>query len=355
LARYLKHAEHHYFKAINKAFGGYTRATVIKGFNADDSAAILRSKWDRFDDPVAIGLDATKFDMHVSVEALNYEHSFYKSLFPGNKKLVKLLNWQLRNKGIAYCKDGRVKFDMEGTRSSGDMNTSLGNCILMCAMIWALAKELSVTLELSNNGDDCVVFMERKNTYVFRNAVNKWFRRHGFAMTVEDTVMEFEQIEFCQTHPVQLSTGWRMVRNQTAVLQKDPMCLLSVPNSKVYRKWLHAVGTCGSVLSSGVPVQSEVYSVFLRHGVESGKLIDEVYRNRAQLSLARGLAAGEIDARARCSYYFAFGVLPDYQIAMEAYFKSLTLSVEITDPISRDMLDVTTGSNTITFTQESYQ
>lgn len=60
LGQYLKVAEHHYFRAINKAYGAVTPATVIKGLNADASAEVLREKWDRFENPVAVGLDATK-------------------------------------------------------------------------------------------------------------------------------------------------------------------------------------------------------------------------------------------------------------------------------------------------------
>jgi len=98
LGRFLKHSEHHYFNAINKAFGKRTSATVIKGFNADISAQILHDKWSRFINPVAIGLDASKFDMHVSTAALKYEHSFYRLLFPGSRRLKQLLNWQLVNR-----------------------------------------------------------------------------------------------------------------------------------------------------------------------------------------------------------------------------------------------------------------
>lgn len=348
LGKYLKHAEHRFFDAINHAFGSRTPATVIKGFNADDSAAVLRSKWDCFRRPVAIGLDATKFDMHVSRYALKYEHSFYTNLFPGISELRKLLRQQLVNQGVARAQDGSVKFRMEGTRCSGDLNTSLGNCILMCAMIWSYAKELNIDIELANNGDDCVVFMEEREARVFREGVPTWFRRRGFSMQVEDDATEFEQIEFCQTHPVELSTGWRMVRNLSAVMRKDPMCLIPVPNGKVYRKWLGAVGTCGGKLSSGVPVHEAVYEVFSRHGVDSGKLLHEVYRNRSQLQLASGIATAHTDARSRVSYYYAFGVLPDDQIQLERYYQQLQLDIELRPAIPRDMLVLQPGFNIVT-------
>lgn len=349
LGKYLKHAEHHFFRAINKAFGKRTQATVIKGYNADVSAKILREKWDCFVNPVAIGLDASKFDMHVSVAALKYEHSFYRRLYPRSKLLGRLLRWQLNNAGCAYALDGSVKFKMQGTRCSGDLNTSLGNCILMCAMVWVYAKTCGVDLELANNGDDCVVIMEAEHAAKFRAGIPTFFRRCGFAMTVEDTVDEFEQIEFCQTRPVQLSTGWRMVRNLKACLIKDVMCLIPIPNNTVYKRWLWAVGECGLSLCTGVPVLEAFYRFFMRHGLVSTKEFqEEVFRNRSQLQLARGVAAASIDARARVSFYVAFGVTPDLQLAMERRLDKLVIGEVSATPLDRDAWRSDPGVNVLT-------
>jgi len=349
LGKYLKHAEHHYFRAINKAFGARTRATVIKGFNADDAATILRHKWDRFARPIAIGLDASKFDMHVSVPALRYEHSFYEALFPGSRELRWLLRKQLRNRGLARAVDGTVKFSMEGTRCSGDLNTSLGNCIIMCALVWEYARVSGVELELANNGDDCVVFLDQRQEDQFRIGLSSWFQGKGFAMTVEDTVDEFERVEFCQTRPVQLSTGWRMVRKLDACIMKDPICLLSVPNDTVFRKWLGAVGVCGGKLSSGVPVLESFYAAFVRHGLEcSAGMIEEVYKNRSQLRLANGVSKAVVDARSRVSFYYAFGVTPDQQLEMERFFYQVVILKLGDERVDRQWLVNSPGVNIVT-------
>ncbi len=337
LARYLKLAEHKIFKSINKAWGARTRATVIKGYNADVSAAILRDKWDKFVHPVAIGLDASKFDMHVSKRALQYEHSFYTSLFPGDKRLATLLKWQLHNKGVAYAADGKVKFSMEGTRSSGDLNTSLGNCIIMCACLHAYCAQRGVRAELANNGDDCVLIIEAADETRIQDGLGDWFRKRGFSMTVEPTVDEFEQIEFCQTRPVQLSTGWRMIRNVSAVVRKDPMCLQPIPNERAMMKWWGAVGECGTTLNSGVPVLSNFYAVMQRAGVDTTDAYKhEVFRNRSTLHQMRGVKAAEVDARARVSFYYAFGYTPDEQRELERYYDSMELTWRQTTPLPKD-------------------
>lgn len=345
LGRYIKHAEKLFFKAINKAFGKHTAHTVIKGLNADASAKVLRAKWDRFSDPVAVGLDAEKFDAHVTVKALMYEHSFYKELFPGSKQLHRLLRWQLRNKGVAYTTDGKVKFEIKGTRSSGDLNTSLGNCLIMCGSVHAYAAHRHVDVELANNGDDCVIIMEKSNLSNFLGGIDGWFRDLGFSMVAEEPVYEFDQIEFCQTHPIQCQTGWRMVRNHEATLKKDPMCLIAVQNNKVFRKWLQAVGECGTHMTSGIPVQFSFYNAFLRHGVECSEAMREhIFKGSSTMTRLDQLEyIHTITPEARVSYYYAFGILPDHQVEIENYYDNAVIADWQDDAVKRRYLQLEPG------------
>lgn len=327
LGKYLKKAEKLYFSAINEVWGSVTDHTVIKGLNAFDAATVMRAKWDRFAKPVAIGLDASKFDMHVSVEALKFEHTFYNRVFH-SPELKKLLEWQLINKGKAYCDDGVVSFTMPGTRSSGDLNTSLGNCIIMCALLWALCKKLGVTAELANNGDDCVLIIESTDLSTVLEEVPNFFMRYGFRMTVEEPVYVFEEIEFCQSKPVKLAGGWAMVRNVRTCLIKDPMCLIPVQNNKVWRKWLGAVGTCGQATVPGCPVLQSFYGAFARAGTASSRRFQEtLFRNTSMLERGGGVGHRDhtITPDARASFYAASGITPDYQIALEAYFDQLAI------------------------------
>lgn len=346
LGRYLKHAEKHVFKAINKTFGSVAKHTVIKGLNAEASGTEIRKKWDRFRKPVALPLDAEKFDMHVSVDGLKYEHTFYIAMFPGMKQLVKLLSKQLKNVGIAYAGDGVVKFSIYGTRSSGDLNTSLGNCIIMCGCIYAYAAQRGVTVELANNGDDCVVIMESEDLDRFQTGLDAWFKDHGFSMVSETPVYIFEQIEFCQTKPVCVNGAWRMVRNQNAVMKKDPICMIPIQNNRVYRKWLDAVGTCGSILNTGVPVQQSFYGCYKRFGVKcSQEMIDHINKDTSMQTRIRGMAMGwaAVAPSTRVSYYYAFGVLPDEQVAIEDAFERAQIGEWEGKPIMRDHLDLEPG------------
>lgn len=350
LARFLKHAEHHYFRSVNRVFGGRTPATVIKGLNADQSGSVLRAKWEHFRRPCAIGLDATKFDMHVSITALRYEHGFYTRLHNNHPVLGKLLKWQEVNEGAAYLVDGRVRFATQGTRCSGDINTSLGNCLLMCALVHAYAVERGCDIELANNGDDCVAFLESADERRFREGLGEWFRKRGFAIVAEPTVHEFEQVEFCQTRPVCIGGRWRMVRTVQTILRKDPMCLVPVPSDATLKKWLGAVGECGGALCSGVPVLEAFYEMYRRWGTPASRgFIEEVYRNRSQLQLSRGVEQAVIDDRARVSFYYAFGITPDRQVQMEAAFRSAERTELTHEVVTRGGLTVCPGVNVITY------
>ncbi len=330
LGKYLKKAEHIMFDAINEIWGAYTTHTVLKGVNVVEAAAVLHKKWMRFNNPVAIGLDAKKFDMHVSIPALQYEHSFYNNVFKSGE-LRKLLSWQLVNKGKAYCPDGSVDFRMPGTRSSGDLNTSLGNCIIMCSLIWAMCRELNVEAELCNNGDDCVLIVDAQHVGRVMETVATWFVRYGFRMEVETPVVDFERIVFCQSSPCWDGRNWRMVRDVRTCMKKDPMCLLPITNEKSLRKWMGAVGECGMALVPGIPVMRQFYSVFTRCGLKTTQRYREhVFRTTSMMERVDGLDGDwEPTPASRASFYVMTGLTPDVQLALEHYYS--TLSVDTHD------------------------
>lgn len=336
LGTYLKFLEKPLYTAINKQFGARTSKTVIKGLNVYDTATVIRDKWQLFHHPVGIGLDASKFDMHVSVPALRYEHSFYKGVFSnrGNSSVVlnNLLEYQVHNRGVSFGPDGVVSYEMEGTRCSGDLNTSMGNCILMCALVYSYAKARGVDVELCNNGDDCVVIMERSDETRFMLGLSEWFVDKGFRMTVEEPVYELERIEFCQAHPVFDGSRWRMVRNPDTLVRKAAMCLVPIQNARVLRKWWGAVGDCELAANSGMPVLQEFANMYIRHGEQSSHGFKRhIFGTTEALVRTRGVdsKSSEVTALCRFSYWKAFGILPELQIARESVYRSMMLSEEI--------------------------
>ena len=350
LGRFLKFAEEPFFHAIDQVWGC---KTVIKGVDPEGAAQALRTKWEKFADPVAIGLDAKKFDMHVSCAALRFEHCFYLALYmrcsmadaiafydkPGGMgatgtvdRLRWLLKQQLTNAGKARFQDGLLRFEMKGTRSSGDLNTSLGNCILMCSLVHAYASRLGLRVALANNGDDCVVIMDRGDEARFRSDISSYFGEHGFRMEVEPTTDVFERISFCQSQPVCVNGSWRMVRNPLTTIQKAAMCLVPAQNERVLRKWLMAVGLCEGVLGSGVPVLQEWATAYRRAGCRAGiQFRRRIFHHslRSRMTFERALVVETVEPSTRVSFYRAFGVTPEQQIALESHYRELQLTCRV--------------------------
>lgn len=328
VGKYLKFQEHRIYSAVGQVFGS---TTICKGLNPKQRAVLLKRKWSMFSDPVAIGLDASRFDQHVSFAMLSWEHSVYNAIFR-DPELERLLSWQLVNNGTGYCPDGKIRYTKVGTRGSGDMNTALGNCLIMCAMVWTFCRELGVKAELANDGDDCVLIMERRVATKAVDRVKPWFLDFGFSMKVDYVTDVFEQIEFCQSHPVIVDGEPIMVRNPRKAINSDLVSTKALDLVQA-KQHLAAVGVCGGVLSSGVPLMQRFYQVLREAGSGNGARIltsDEYHgygftRMATMLDPDLKVDIKPISPGTRVSYWRAFGITPDEQVQIENGFNPPTL------------------------------
>jgi len=308
---YLKQFEKRLFRGFKAAFG---YDVVLKGLNADGVGNKLHESWAMFNEPVGVGLDASRFDQHVSVQALEFEHSIYNSVFR-DERLRKLLRLQLHNKVTGLANDGMLKYEVEGRRMSGDINTGMGNCLLMSLIVLGYLDENKVQARLANNGDDCVLFLERRDLGKL-TGLSKWFKDFGFVLTQEKPCYVFEEVEFCQSHPVRVGDGWRMVRDIRTAPSKDAVSLLGWDNQTNFNAWRNAIGSCGLSLTSGVPVW-EAYYNSMSDGTAPEWAMDQV-TDSGMGYMARGVKQAVITDDTRYSFYLAFGMLPDMQEALES-------------------------------------
>lgn len=327
---YIKSVEHRIYGAIARVWGG---PTVMKGYNAVEVAGHIRDMWDEFARPVAVGLDASRFDQHVSLPALQWEHSVYNGVFR-DKQLAKLLSWQLHNRGVAHTPDGVVRYAVDGCRMSGDMNTALGNCLLMSAMVHQYCKERGIKTRLANNGDDCVVIMERKCLARFEAGLRDWFLEWGFNIVVEEPVYDFERIQFCQTQPVWANGRWVMCRDVRVVMDKDTINLH--PDNLPYDQWLTHVGTGGGALAQGVPVLQTFYEVLRGLGGPIGRAHEVTGMD--MMAARMECATSPISDEARVSFFKAFGLAPWVQVQLEQELAAragvLTMGLMTPDQVS---------------------
>lgn len=333
LGKLIAHNEKNVFNAIRRVWKGHT---VLKGMDAlKQAAAIVEMTEDvasHGDGWVAFMSDASRFDQHVSLEALQFEHTIWPHTVPSQNRaeLRELLRMQLVNSIRATTDTHTITATVIGGRMSGDMNTSSGNCIIMCAMMWIFCDELGVrNARLANNGDDCVLIVPRRYETLILERISSWFTEFGFTMATEKPVYEIEHIEFCQSHPVQSARGWIMVRNPSTSIIKDITAKTDVRNPVIFSRWLDGVRKGGLALTDGVPVLHQFYQCFapsdktLRTESHAARQIEDSGLGR----LSRGLSYRElpITAESRASFAMAFGITPDEQRILERNLSQLVL------------------------------
>lgn len=323
LGVYIKKLEPIILDKVNRVFGS---RTVFKGMNAVVQAQTLRGKWEKFRNPVALGLDASRFDQHVSINALMFEQRCY-NLFLRDKNASALLRHQISNRATGFCEDGRVKYSVEGSRCSGDMNTGLGNCLIMCAMVYEFLALHAIKAELLNNGDDCVLILEQEDLHKL-NGLEAFFFEKGFRVVFEEPVREFEKIEFCQTHPVWANGRWIMARDPRVCLAKDVATIKTFTSKKSWNTLRNSVAHCGAALGEGMPVFQSFYQCLGRgagNRVDGDSSLKESGFGRLAAGLSWGLdRVARITEDARVSFWVAFGIHPDLQVAIESWYDSVT-------------------------------
>jgi hypothetical protein len=209
---------------------------------------------------------------------------------------------------------------------SGDMNTSMGNVIVMCMLMhsYIAHKGLSSRVSLLNDGDDCVLIMDRKNLDSFKEGLDAWFRKVGITMTCDGTYWNFEDIEFCQARPVLVAGVPVMVPRPSKRLYSDLITTKDLSSPRVFRKWFGAVAGCGLACSSGVPIFQEYYSWIGRSAKPwIPKEGDYYYKYRYRKIRDLTYRDGRISPSTRLSFYFAFGITPNEQVIIENYFYAL--------------------------------
>jgi hypothetical protein len=331
VGKYLKAREHDIYDGIDEAFStllGIGPKVVMKHLNAVERAAAIREQWEQFDEPVVIPLDARRFDQHVSTDGLKFEHSWYTPLYPGDSYFKKLLSWQLETKG--YVNDnksrknqqGKIVYYVKGKRMSGDMNTALGNVILMCSMAFAFLKDLkrrrpNIRLGFVDDGDDCFPIVEKRDLLWVKSQIAAFFLRFGFTMEIGEPVDLFEKIEFCQTQPVWTGERWIMCRDPRKAIERDLASVRPFQGLSHWRTHMGQIGLCGLAIAGDVPVFNHFYKGLVVDGVSRTKVYTEGIHFQSH-----GLEERYAEATnaARVSFYKAFEITPGQQRALEALF-----------------------------------
>lgn len=337
LGRYVRAVAGKMCHTIDKLFNDHP--VVVKGFTPSEVGEIIHQKMMARPGVVCVLLDASRFDQHVGVDALKFEHRCWKAPFGPDKELDWLLKQQLNNTAVARVDGKVIKYKTRGTRASGDMNTGEGNCILMCCMIHKFCTDLKLGwFDLVNNGDDCGLFIEEQYLPIVMSTYRSWFLKLGFEMELEATDMcpsgvarITEHIRFCQASPVRTPSGYVMVREPFTGLSKDSIALGIVTDLE-HRQWLMATGLCGMSLFADIPLYRASYTKMIANGVESNIKYSNGMSGQGLMRAGRRPRFDRwdnvnISDVTRVSFAIAFGIPPSIQLRVEREIDAASLGV----------------------------
>lgn len=324
---YIAPLEKRLYRAVAGVVG---HESIMKGFSLGDRGSVLNSHWQSFKKPYAVGLDASKFDQHVSVPALQFEHGFYLGCYGGCAELKSLLDKQLVNRIECRCEDGVVRWVTKGSRMSGDTNTASGNCLISAAMLYSWAKHAGVEIRAVVDGDDCVAIMEEEDVPRFLNGLQLWYRHRGFRMRVENQTGYFEKLVFCQSQPVWTGERWVMVRNPVKAITQDHAWIAR--GGITHLEILQATGEGGVALYGNIPVLGAYYRMLRGRGKLSKRAKREMHNEACWLRHFKGDYVKDhvVSTEARVSFCLAFGILPSEQKRYEEYFSTFDLAGALT-------------------------
>lgn len=329
LSQHLRPCEDVLYQLDNASDGVPPSRNVAKSLNQGERAMLLVRKMAAFDAPLVIGLDMSRFDKHVAQALLKLEAQIY--LFMNqDPEFRKLLEMQQTNTG--FTKTG-LKYKVKGRRCSGDMNTAIGNVVLMLLMLIALCR---IKLRLArwdclDDGDDALLIVEQRDLNAVVAELGKTFLSFGMVAKIETPTSSVFGIEFCQSRVVEYSANrYKFVRDYRAVISKALCGIRHWENESYRRSVIRAIGTCELALSLGVPVLQAYAVALLRNaggkgdvGRAPGHLVYRAQREARAFGVElRDIEPVSIEQCARESFEASFGLCCSDQLSLERKFAS---------------------------------
>lgn len=331
LGCFLKPIEHRILKLdFAKFFGFGPHGRVIaKGLNNVQRGTLIRKKFERFSHTAIVGIDASRFDMHVSLPILKmWEHAIYLAAYGDDRYLQLLLRWQQVNAGRTR---GGWRYTAKGGRASGDQNTGLGNSLITIFLAFSFFADKDLEWDFLCDGDDALIFCDADDL-----GWQEEFEAHcsdlGFKMAIEEPVFEMDQIEFCQSHPVEVThLKWVMVRNPKRAIYRAAISNTSMSTIPEALQTLWAIGSCELALHAGIPVMQEFALYCLRNGVKpTGRKLDLMrYKLSYQYwELPKHNKPYPVSPHARASFASAFGISISEQLVLERAFATTNFKLQ---------------------------
>lgn len=331
---------------------------IAKGMNMRERAVALKTLWDSLENPVALSLDLSRWDMHVSPEMMAVAHQFYNQIID-DPWLREILSYQLQNTGFTA---GGVKYAVKGNVMSGDMTTALGNCVMVVLVLrviqdflkrpgaseysWMSRWRKSVEklsrkcrkLRFLDDGDDHVVMCEKPAYPLLSEMLPMVWEHMGHKMTVDGMTEDFEQIMFCQHKPLYHHGMWEMMPNPLKVLG-TAFCVTGdrCHNQSDKMKYLGTMWEARAILHQGQPVLGPLFhrlSKWNKQRLSSDNARRSMMAGMERMALADGRSTVEItdvEPETRAKVSSQWGLEVDLQHLIENNFLvSHSLLTEVT-------------------------
>lgn len=331
-AKYLRPIEEFLYQSSSASDGVPRSRSVAKGLNSVDRAELLVAKLSNFNDPIVVSLDMSRFDKHVSASHLKAVHSVYLSSNP-DKEFAWLLHQQLNNKCFSSL---GLRYKTAARRMSGDMDTAIGNIVIMLIMVIAVCRN---TLHLAkwdclDDGDDCLVILEKPDYARFMDFAPSLFLQMGMEVTFSRSSSVVFEINFCKSRVIEYDAGrYKFVRDFRDVMSKS-LCGSRNWGDSTYRsRVINATGMCELVLNLGIPVLQSFALALLRNS-EGGTrrhardgLLQRALKDASLIGCSiESVRPREITEIARETFAIAFGLDIFEQIQLENALDRWTFS-----------------------------
>jgi hypothetical protein len=230
---------------------------------------VLLQKMALFGNPVVYSIDCKRFDQHVSREQLKISHMIYRSCH-SDPEFEDLMKQTLNNRCFTF---GGWRYKTRGRRMSGDMDTALGNCLIMVTMVIAFMKSVELKeYEMFVDGDDTLLIVSKENEHKIVGLVEA-FLRYGHEIKLEGRAERYEDVVWCQAKVCDFSQGPLMVRDWRKVL--SAMCAGTRHwHERDYKPMARGVGLCLLAVCPGVPI---IQAFALKLAGLSNKINEEIY------------------------------------------------------------------------------
>jgi len=337
LARYLKPLEHAVYGTKFLSPDGL--GDCAKNASFQKRATVVRKKSELLISPVVVTLDGSAFDAHVSLDLLKVEHLVYRCAGRAagwNRAdvcaLGEALRGQLVNRVSGCFPEGHIRYTVRGNRMSGDLNTAVGNVILMQLMTSDMLSSLAgVSWSFYDDGDDCLVFVEGAVANKVVRGVYDHMLGFGMEVKVENVAhvasAGLEAVEFCQHRPVFNGVDYVFVRDYRKAISTSVTGPRWQESNHSFRVYSAAVGIGDGLQVAGLPVLQSYYSLMRRTGrgvddKDLHKRLESLWRFK-NVEIGDDVQVRDITHQSRLSFYRAFGLPPLGQVYLEEEFDSL--------------------------------